>query len=676
MPVPAFDPDRQVLDVSVSVATASTITAVATLCGAKSLSFCSLSVLRNVQHSMDHTASQHPSVKPLIEDFQLEIEAAVTELSASHMVDPTLAAGFTTSKEPVLSVLTRFPTRGPDEFYETVGNMLVTAWLTNLAPSINRFKRLHALTSSFRNEPQLTELQTSDLHTLLHRSRADLLEVLSQRSLTKDKVTLRFNAELLIHLRSGLNSQHIEEQQCADQRKYLPLSSLTQKTSALEAEVHRGDANALVTLIAFCIGLTWDLTTQIPMFSSDEHEGSLAWLDIRTGEVYVKIKPLLRDLGQAVAGCEVTSDVLRLPLPMRLADALKTAVAQRPQARRLGDLLDEPTAHTADWDELWSVSHRTRFIRSAVVNAIRLDPNRAVAAFAFLSFHLITGPDLHYLTVSEAAVWSMRSKFFQSVGLGDTNSPDLAAAHKVGSMRTAERDMVRSIFEELDSSVAAVRVGRRYSLGTLVEHHNRYARRVAMFLQFAAAARSSAEIDFPASSWFFGSVFGYLNDKDSGTAGGRTPIPISPTASEQLRLWELHLQSLRQRLRKLLGLRARSADKLIQRILERNQLSIFFLLDESASVRPLRSEDLFVGRSENLNRDFGRHFLASLLTDRGSPISDVQVLLRHQGDAINPGSAFGVEGPQPRLQRVAITLDRILIDLNIRPLPGVGGSAG
>jgi hypothetical protein len=676
MPVTAFDPDRLVLDVSVSIATASTITAVAKLCGAKSLSFCSLSVLRNVQRSMEHTASQHPSVKPFLKDFQLEIEAAVTELSVSNMVDPTLAAGFTTSKEPVLSVLTRFPTRGPDEFYETVGNMLVTAWLTDLAPSINRFKRLHALTSSFRNEPQLTELQTADLHTLLHRSRADLLEVLSQRSVTKDKDILRFNAGLLIHLRSGLNSQHIEEQQCADQRKYLPLSSLTQKTSALEAEVHRGDANALATLIAFCIGLTWDLTTQIPMVSSDENNESLAWLDIRTGEVYVKIKPLLRDLGQAVAGCEVTSDVLRLPLPIGLADSLKSAVALRPHARCLGDLLDEPTAHTADWDELWSVSHRARFIRSAVVNAIRLDPNRAVAAFAFLSFHLITGPDLHYLTLSETAVWSMRSRFFKIVGLGDTNSPDLAASSKVGSMRTAEPDLVRSIFEELDLAVAAVRVGRRYSLDALVDHHNIYARRVAMFLQFAAAARSSVEVDFPASSWFFGSVFGYLTDKDSGTAGGRTPIPITPTTSVQLRLWELHLQSLRLRLRKLLGLRAHSADKHIQRVLGRNEQSIFFLLNESASVRPLRSDDLFVGRSENLNRDFGRHFMASRLTDLGSPLSDVHGLLRHQGDAINPSSAFGVEGPQPRLQRVAATLDRILIDLNIRPLPGVGGSAG
>lgn len=676
MPVTAFDPDRMVLDVSVSIATASTITAVAKLCSAKSLSFCSLSVLRNLQRAVNHTASQHPSVKPFIKDFQLEIEAAATELSASNMVDPTLTAGFTTGKEPVLSVMTRFPKQGPDEFYETAGNMLATAWFTGLAPSFNRFKRLHALSSSIRNEPQLTDLQTADLHTLLHRSRADLLEMLAQRSITKDRATLRFNSELLIHLRSGLNSAHAEEQQCADQRKYLSLSSLTQKTAAIEAAIHQGDATALVTLVAFCIGLTWDLTTQIPIFSSGEHEGSLAWLDSRTGEVYVRIKPLLRDLGQALDGCEVTSDVLRLPLPMRLVDALKAAVAQRPQAKRLGDLIDEPKNQTADWDELWSVSHRARFIRSAVVNAIRLDPNRAVAAYAFLSFHLITGPDLHYLAVSEMAVWSMRSKFFQSVGLEDTNSPDLTAANKVGSRRTAEPDLVRSIFEELDLAVAAVRVGRRYSLGTLVEYHNRYARRVAMFLQFAAAARSSAEIGFPASSWFFGSVFGFLHDKDSGTAGGRTPLPITPSTSEQLRLWELHLQSLRQRLRKLLGLRARSADKHIQRILERNQLSIFFLLDESASVRPLRSEDLFVGRSENLNRDFGRHLLASRLTDLGSPLCDVHGLLRHQGDAINPSSAFGVECPQPRLQRIAATLDRILIDLGIRPLPGAGGSAG
>src|SRR5690606_13484073 len=101
-------------------------------------------------------------------------------------------------------------------------------------------------------------------------------------------------------------------------------------------------------------------------------------------------------------------------------------------------------------------------INSAAVEAIRLEPNRIVAAYGFLGFHLITKPDLHYISVNETQIWALRSKLFESVGLGPTDFPDEDESRSVGSRRSAQAATVKSIFEELDQRVSEVRIGRRY----------------------------------------------------------------------------------------------------------------------------------------------------------------------------------------------------------------------
>ena len=325
--------------------------------------------------------------------------------------------------------------------------------------------------------------------------------------------------------------------------------------------------------------------------------------------------------------------------------------------------------------EYWGQTERARFINSASVEAIRLEPNRMVAAYGFLSFHLITKPDLHYVTVAETQIWALRSKLFEAVGLGPTDFPDEAEARNVGSKRSAQAATIQSVFEELEQQLLEVRVGRRYSLSSLIEFHNRYTKRVAMALHFSAGGRASHEVLFPASSWFAGSLFGFLDDKDAGAAGGRTPVPISPTISEQLRLWELHLRSLQLRLHKLLGHHSQLARSRVQQILDRQPISAFFLLEQDGSTRALLTADLFVGKAATLNRDFGRHHISTQLTANGETLAKVHQFLRHQGEGINPQSALGVQTSRDHLLHTALAVDQILLELNIRPQAGLGGGA-
>lgn len=675
MPRLTFDPSENILDTTVSTNTASTISALATLCSATSLNFSALAVLTNVKRSLDHSVKKHPTSSNFVQTLQKDVETALDELFELNMIDPSLTPGFINSKKPVLSVLTRLPSQAPAELFETVGNMLTTAYLTDVAPPASRFKRLNALTSSIRNEPALTELQATELQTLLNRSRDDLIETLTQRLSTESKPILHFNARLLIHLRSNLNSEHVAEQRCANQRQYLTGAPLIKAISDLKTSIENGETTALITLIGFCVGLSWDLTTQIPLLRGESQPGVLMWVDPFTGMAHVSIKELLNDLGQPIEGCEPTTDTFRLPLPLVIAEHLRITAVVTPMAKRIGDLVEAPNDRVKNLDDYWSASHRARFIRSAATNAIRMKPNRCIAAFAFLSFHLVTKPDLHYLTITETQIWALRSEFFKSVGLGSPVPTDHLSGTSIGSKRTVLSTTVCTVFEELDHAVAEVRIGRRYSLVTLIDHHNRYVRRVAMYLHFSAGGRGSRHIDFNAASWFSGSMFGYLNDKDAGAAGGRTPIPIAPSTAEQLRLWELHLRSLRARLDKILGYRARSTSEHILEILDHRPVSIFFLLNADSTFRPLLAEDLFVGCAKALHHDFGRHYMASTLTARNQPLSEVHGFLRHQGEGLNPQSAFGVEIQHDRLVRSALAVNMILSDLNIRPLTGLGGGA-
>lgn len=675
MPTLLEDPCTTVLDVSISPPTATVVSRLAFLLQADSLDFSALSVLVNTRRCLQHAMRALPAANEPMADACLSLDAAIDELKSHQLISPGSTAGFLPANRPALRLLSKLPDRAPDQLTQTVGNLLITSWLTDLPLPRQRCESLNALCRAVRDEPSLLNEQTSTLESLLHRSRKDLLETLAQHVLTKDKNILRFNSLLTNHLRSDLSSAHAERQRDANLRRFLDATTLSQTIAKLLNAMTAGDTEALVTLIGFSLNLHWDLLCQVPLHQSNDGQGHILWLDPVGGVAYLDVRPLLRELGQPIEGCEVTSDTLRLPLPRVLAEQLKIATTTRPSTRRLGDLLDAKASEVGTLATARTDSLRTQLIRSGPSVAIRRTANRAVASYGFLSFHLIDHSDLPYLCVSEEQIWQLRAQVFEMAGLGALVAVGSPLPSRVGSTRTARGDTVRAVFAELDAAVAEVRVGRRYSLSSLIEHHNQYARRVGMFLQFVSGARATQSSGFLASSWFDGSLFGYLDDKDVGAAGGRTPIPISPTVTLQLQLWRRHLQSLQGRLIKQLGFRASAASAHIDAIVRREPVPLLFLLGVDGAPQLLRTESLFTGQASNLNRDWGRHVMASSLTAIDQPLADVHFFLRHQGGGINPQSALGTEVQIDRLHRTALTIDLILRDLSILPLAGLAGEA-
>lgn len=294
MPTLAFDPTRAVMETSVSISAASTISIVAVLCSATSLNFSARAVLTNVSRCLDQSVRKNPSAKPCTEELRQGVNTTLVELNKLEMVDPTLASGFLPNDKPVLKLLTRLPRYAPDEVLETIGNMLITAYVTDISVSAPRAERLNTVVSAIRNEPALTLAQTKEIQTLLKRSRDDLLETLVQSLSTQDKAALKFNAQLLTHLRSELNSKHEQEQQSANVRRFMELSSLLNAIEQLKLELAEGQPEALITLIAFCTHLHWDLALQVPLLNEDEQPGVMMWIDAKAGLVNVWIQPLLR----------------------------------------------------------------------------------------------------------------------------------------------------------------------------------------------------------------------------------------------------------------------------------------------------------------------------------------------------------------------------------------------
>jgi hypothetical protein len=675
VPTITNDPNLSLLEKPITVASASTISSIAILLSATSLNFSARLVLSNAKRCIDKVVDTQPSALGFIQEWRDAINASIRALSDSSVIDPALTSGFLPSDRPTVRLFTRLTQNAPAELLEAIGNLLVASHLTDVPFPLARSKRLNTLNSAIKNEPALTEVQTIELDALLQRSRQDLTEVLLQRLSTSEKSVLRFNSLFLTHLRSDLNSAHEELQKCANLRRFLEHDTLLKTVNRLLTQMSGGNPEALVTLIAFCLNLHWSLVLEIPVARDKECEGALMWIDPTTGVVVVRAQPLLRDLGKAADGCQQVSDTYRLLLPDVVVHQWKAANALMPGARKIGDLLPPHRKILTSLDDHWSESHRSKFIRSSVPNAIREQPNRVVAGYGFLAFHLLTKQDLHYLTISEEQIASIRSNFFRSVGLGETTSMENHLQRRVGSMRTPNLESVQAIFSELDQAVSEIRIGRRYTLWNLIEHHNRYARRVGMFLQFVAGGRNSQHIAFSAASWFAGSTLGYLDDKNAGAAGGKTPVPISPKTTRQLMLWAMHLESLLARLFKLLGIRARESAARIGSILQRQSVPLLFLLDHDGTPREMQAQDLFAGNAETLTRDFGRHFIASTMTAVEQPLADVHGFLRHQGAGINPQSAFGIEVQQDRLLRTALAIDSILSALDIQPLVGLAGAS-
>lgn len=667
-----FDPSLHVWEKPVSLLTATTISRLAFVCDTGTLNFNVKTVLHSSRRCLSKSLETNPTAHEYLQEFLQAIDQSLQDVTDRNVPDSSTAIGFMSGDTPWVKVLARLPKNASDDLLECIGNAICTAILSDTVLSKQKGKRLLSLAMATLRNPQLTATQLRDLEVLLVRGRLALTEMLTLRQATDDVRLLHFSAAFLTHLRSDLNSMHQKKQQAADLRAFLSREQLITEIAELLKAIESEDKRALEALICFSVHLSRDLIRQVPILRKGGTSGSVMWLDADEGVFHVRLEQLLAELGSAVQGGMKTTELMRLQLPDLLAKPIQQLVALNPAASFLGELLASEETNASRSSILLSESHLISLTRTAPALAIRLLQNRVVCSFSFLAFYLLTKPDLHYLTITQTAIDEFRARFFEDIGLGKTSSIN-SRTTAIGSKRMPQPAVISSLFDELDKLNDELKVGRRYTLEGLVRYHNAYCRRVGLFLQLVSGARGSHHISFSSASWFFGSPFGYLDDKDAGTAGGRTPIPISPKTSLQLKFWDSHLQSLYRRLVKVGGFESKATLTLITDILEHREVPLLFLLGIDGTSRPVFSSDLISSSNKQVSRDFGRHFFASILVEQAHTLQDVQAFLRHQGGGVNPQAAYGIEVHNDRLMRIALTVDSTLERLSIAPLKGLSG---
>lgn len=592
------------------------------------------------------------------------LDAALAECNRTAPIDARL----THTASDTLKFFLR-PMEARDQRVTTAaGNFIMCTLLRQEPMHKARLSKLLVLHRALEKQPALSPEQNDQLDKLFKDSTSQLLALLDLKESSKSDHSFLTGARMCSHLRGTIYSDHPAQQQAADGRMFLVGDLLSQRIAEHLELVEEGQWESLTTLIAMATGLPWNIAQDMPLAHGAHQSDGMFWLDVGQGVLFVDLKPVLRDLGQAVPGAHPNRSLLRLCLPLKLSGLLRQAIHDCPQTAKLGDL--HAAGQRSEARDFNQRSDRATLIRSMGAHAARKSEQRAVAAYAFLSFELMDASDLHYIALPESLIWNLRSEVFEDLGLGPSERMDESGEY-VGSKRCLTADSACTIFDERRTLVDTHRVQRRSSIQALITFHNMYASYVALFLQFVSGARRTSRINFLASSWFSKSIFGYIDDKDVGIAGGRTPVHISPMTHFQLQLWEAHLQSLSMRLETLLGTRAKAAVARIHSILDKREVNALFFLSGEATPEEITADAIFFDRAQPINRDFGRHFFASELCISGETLADVQGFLRHQGNHINSQCSLGHETHQGRMHRLCQACDKITTRTGVFAVKGL-----
>lgn len=565
--------------------------------------------------------------------------------------------------------------KAPRALLESIGFEIARAYLTQdvflrgLAADLYRMQE-----KSVNEELSQAELDSLENYVLSQAHRTQ--PVFADRTAGLDVSTTAFNAQVVASICAQTSSLRVEQRQAAGRIIELTELELKGVTPELKRCVEAGDARALQVVLAFCIGLPWELALNVPFFTGRRCP-SIVWINPVDGCVYIDLERVFSGLSKQQTDRHVVTTLLLVrPLPLFVEDLVHSACAVNPGLETVEGLADRASMISrsflpgADTEAAIRASV-ARFIASRAGVALRAGLSRDLAAYASLSLSLISKSDHHYLIKKRADIWQACDQIYQSLGWGPCVPDHDADGTAFGSRVTPEVEWVKDVIEELSKSAIELRPGKRYRLGSLVRHHNAFARYVALLMTILIGGRNRSKVEFCANSWQENRAFGQHGDKLVGPTQGLTPVPISTTLSAQMRLWRIHLIALDQRLQKLSFQSDHPTRARIRAILDGDKANLLVTLDDHGTPQDLATKTVFGGEGQSLNRDFSRHLMPDLLVEQGVPFEYVQCWLRHHVDGTAASAITSSAVQQVWLSRVAVALDRIALDLGLRPLHGI-----
>lgn len=483
-------------------------------------------------------------------------------------------------------------------------------------------------------------------------------------------------ARVAASLAAQLNPHNISDRSAAGTIREMTHVEVKSAMARLLERVVADDPLAIAVADAYFQGLPLDVALDVPFEKASQGEW-VAVQDVQDGLIKIDLSAVLPGLAAPKPGHVPASQVLVRPYPSILVESKQRLIARSLDARCLRDLLKEPGIQSREPVPGMSADSAiaptiARLLHSRGSTAIAIGIDRTLAAYLTCDFSKIGGAKHYYATISRDELWTAATQYFDSLGWGAPAGEAARGGLAVGSMVTPTVDLIKAVDDIHLDRLAAIGIGKRYTVKSLLSHHNAYAAVCAHRLAFFTSARRAATFHFTAAGFPPDSAFASLVDKRVGPLYGATPIPIPGIVHDQLALWRAHLGSLCGRLTKLGWSQDHPVFSRCREIEEVKPVALFFAVT-TEGIRDLGSNDLLsvLPASLQINGDAFRHFIPNELRRMGLPSTLVDATVRHQVERTTMAASTAAIVQLEWLSRVAQKLDEIAIRLGLLPVQGL-----
>lgn len=632
--------------------------------------------VENSSMCLNETLVVHPQFAELLGAFVPSLDDAFQALRFVQELNQPLGMLGRAGRFPQWDLMTSDFENTPLAFRQVVGIEIANAYLTNsVFPRSLASQLLSLLKKSAWTEPAQWDHEW--LIKCAHRHGESARRAFSDAGQGVDGKTIILNARIIASLIAQQSSLRVTERQAAGGLNEMPDVEVINITRQLRKQVETGDADALQTCLAYCLGLTFDIGKSVP-FCTDSKSPSVAWINNLDGTTNVDTTLVFPGLAQKRTNRNIdTSLLLVRPLPVFIANAARHVCATNPGLKTVEGCQDHGRNRCSrnsvfkDASDASSRQSIARLIASRGAIAMRAGIPRDLAAYSTLSLSLISNSDHHYLEKNRSEIWDACNKIYAALGWGPAVPDPNETGPAFGSRVTPETEWIRSLITKQMSMAATSRPGKRYSLKSVVDHHNSFCSYVGLMLHILAGGRDRCVVSFQAHTWSANHSFARHGDKPLGPTEGLTPLPMPVTLATQLQLWHIHLHALDKRL-VLLGFNPNHPTRVrIAEILDNKPVDLLFALLSDGTPRQLKKEDILGEDARTLKGDFARHLMPRLLTEEGVPFEHTQSWLRHHLEGISVASATAATVQHVWLCNVASALDRVAMNLGLQPIHGI-----
>jgi hypothetical protein len=626
----------------------------------------------NTLKCINQLLTEVPEASIAIDEFKKNIESVHSDQSHQNRFDQPAGLAGRRGAYAQWDLITRDLSNMPSQFLLMVGVEFARAFLVELGFSLQLTLKL----LPFTVKPTLSLEEQDWLTSQFIERKKVLLTLLQERSKGMAPSTSRFNLQVVTLLMAQSSPLRIEERQAAGRINELGDIELAATFKDLRAAVEADDGGAAKQCVAFCFGLSYEIS------------GGAEIAQEQDGQMVVSINPLdgttVCDLTRVFAllaktappGCIATSFVLVRPLPQFLADYLYRSCAEDPLISFVDDLSPKSQKRSKTLT-VENFAHATlkitiaRLIASRGAVFLRAGVARDTAAYCSLSLSLLDASDHHYLIKTRQEIWQGCDNAFKHIGWGPAvQDPDVFGP-AFGSKRTPEKRAIEAIVAKKMHGAQINRPGKNYKIESLIRHHNNFIAYVGLMFIMFLGGRNRNVVCYQADIWMQPFGYGVHIDKPAAPNQSRVPLAIPVTLARQIVYLKAHLLALDSRL-EAKGLGADHPARVrIALVLAGGKVDLLFAVSAQFIPTPLRKTALINQGQDGVTFDSARHFMPNELPAHGVHFDCIQAWLRHHANGNSISADTKAVVPAVWLSEVAAALDKVALDIGLRPLHGI-----